>query len=403
MTAFLKQFEIGRPQIIAACLLLALFLQAMRAIYRADLSADEIQIIRDSIALNSHSPAAPAFSSRPLQPSDIPDSILLYRVVGLAYAGWNWFELHTAGAPDELSSSGIKTPTNSKAFDFILRCPFALFGVWLGGALWWVARRLFGNPGGYIALALFCFSPWVIAMSSRINAEIVAAWGLFGVVYTAIGVAHTLYAPPRSWPPRVLLLGAAFGFTFSAHFLSGFAGAVIAFAFMMYLAVGRCRAAIAVLAISLGIAALFLWACYGFSLHTWRSLAFGIGKLGWTHPEISLWVEVTARFAVINALILVFLVIASIYTIFAWPRARYFGNSAPWIVFASLGGLAWLTGGTRANPTLSNPMLWALPFVFLFVGGMSADWLESRRRRPALIALSVLLSVYAVVAVFSSP
>jgi len=366
MTAFLKQFEIGRPQIIAACLLLALLLQAMWAINRPDWGADEARIVRESIALQSHSPAAAALSSRPLQASDIPDSILLYRVVGAVYAGGNWFELRTTGHLD-----------TTQMFK-ILRFPFALFGVWLGGALWWVARRLFGNPGGYIALLLFCFSPSVVAMSSRINADVIAAWGLFGVVYTAIGVAHTLYAPPRSWPPRVLLLGAAFGFTFSAHFLAGFAGAVIAFAFMMYLAVGRCRAAIAVLAISLGIAALFLWACYGFSLHTWRSLAFGIGKLGWTHPEISLWVEVTARFAVINALILVFLVIASIYTIFALARARYFGNTAPWMVFASLGGLACLTGSTHANPSLL-----ALPSVCLFVGGMSADWLESRRRRPA--------------------
>jgi len=32
----------------------------------------------------------------------------------------------------------------------------------LGGSLWYVARRLYGNAGGYIALALYCFSPAMI-------------------------------------------------------------------------------------------------------------------------------------------------------------------------------------------------------------------------------------------------
>lgn len=408
MTALLKQFEIGRPQIIAACFLLALLLQAVRAIYRAPITADEFQIIRDSIALKTNLLPAPALSSRPRQPADIPDSIFVYRLVGLAYSTSNFFERHAfrpldptqkarmAGVHEELS--GITNPKNWKIFEFILRLPFALFGVWLGGALWWVSRRLFGNPGGYVALVLFCFSPWVIAMSSRINADVVAAWGLFGVIYTAIGVAHTLYAPPRSWPPRVLLLAAAFGFTFSAHLLAGLAGAILAFAFMMYLAVGRRRAAITVLAISLGIAALFLWASYGFSAGAWASLASGLGKLGWTHPEFMLHAAGTPSwFSALSNVIFLALEIASIYTLALWPRTRYFGNNAPWIVCIALAPLALLTGSTHADP-----WMWILPFIFLFVGGMSADWLESRRRRPALIALSVLLSVYAVASILSS-
>ena len=41
----------------------------------------------------------------------------------------------------------------------LLHSGFLLTGIFLGGALWWVTRRLYGNPGGFIALALYCFSP----------------------------------------------------------------------------------------------------------------------------------------------------------------------------------------------------------------------------------------------------
>ena len=33
------------------------------------------------------------------------------------------------------------------------RLPFVLIGLLVGGSLWYVARRLYGNAGGYVALA----------------------------------------------------------------------------------------------------------------------------------------------------------------------------------------------------------------------------------------------------------
>ena len=44
--------------------------------------------------------------------------------------------------------------------------------------MWYVARRLCGNPGGYVALALYCFSPALIQASARWHREpeIVAAF-----------------------------------------------------------------------------------------------------------------------------------------------------------------------------------------------------------------------------------
>jgi len=88
--------------------------------------------------------------------------------------------------------------------------PYLFFGVMLGGSLWYVARRLYGNAGGYIALLLYCFSPAMIVGVSGTQSlgEMGAVWGGFGAVWTAIAVAHTLYAPREVvlWNWRRILL-----------------------------------------------------------------------------------------------------------------------------------------------------------------------------------------------------
>src|SRR6266436_6213661 len=68
--------------------------------------------------------------------------------------------------------------------------PYLFFGVMLGGSLWYVARRLYGNAGGYIALLLYCFSPAMIVSVSGAQSlgEMCGVWGGFGAVWTAIAV-----------------------------------------------------------------------------------------------------------------------------------------------------------------------------------------------------------------------
>jgi len=91
------------------------------------------------------------------------------------------------------------------------RIPFLACGVFLGASLWYVARRLCGNTGGFVALTFYCFSPSFIQASAvwHTEPEIVAAWGAFGTIFTAIAVAHTLYAPREvvlwNWRRIVLL------------------------------------------------------------------------------------------------------------------------------------------------------------------------------------------------------
>ena len=119
---------------------------------------------------------------------------------------------------------------------YLLRLPFVLFAFWLGGGLWWVARRLFGNEGGALALALYVFCPAIIRYACSPNNEILALWGLYGLVYTAIGVAHAMQGPRRKWRPRILLLTFALGMTACAHLLAALIGFVAGAIFLFYLA-----------------------------------------------------------------------------------------------------------------------------------------------------------------------
>ena len=88
-------------------------------------------------------------------------------------------------------------PENIRALHWSAAVPYLGFGLLLGASLWYVARRLFGNAGGYVALALYCFSPGILRSCALWFAEpeAGAAWGAFGAIFTAIAVAHTLVRP----------------------------------------------------------------------------------------------------------------------------------------------------------------------------------------------------------------
>src|SRR5208283_348305 len=103
----------------------------------------------------------------------------------------------------------------------VIRLPFLLVGLFLGASLWYVARRLYGNIGGYIALGLYAFSPVMVGWSSQVGPGVVGAWGGFGLIFTSIAVAHTLYAPREvvlwNWR-RILLLGLSIAMCVGAQF-----------------------------------------------------------------------------------------------------------------------------------------------------------------------------------------
>jgi hypothetical protein len=230
---------------------------------------------------------------------------------------------------------------------------------------------LFDDAGGYVALALYCSSPAMVMISSNIGPEIILAWSGFGLIYTAIGVAHTLLAPPKKWTARILLLGLAIGFSLSAQLWS-FTVVLLALAFMIYLAPGRRREVFLVMGAASAI---------GIAVYTFFTVITGglwIPVRGILEPHLTRELFQVLNFAFAdgflrpNSYLFVALFLAALTAYGSWPRTRYFGNTAPLLTgFIVVLLFALVPGSYLWNATLG------LSFVFLFIGGIAADLLET--------------------------
>jgi hypothetical protein len=274
---------------------------------------------------------------------------------------------------------------------YLIHVPFVLFAVWLGGGLWWVARRLFGNEGGFFALALYCFCPEIVRLAVMPNNDVLAMWGLYGLVYTAIGVAHAMQGPRRKWRPRIALLTVALGLTAAAHILAALLGFTAALLFMLYLAETRRSYVMQILLISAigGLAILF--ASYGFRLAAFSYV--------FTGGSARLWFSLAGArsFAVspLNTPILIAAAVAIVLYL-STRRSRYFGNTAPLLMLLALTPLI-------TTQTVTAPWLWALPFLFTFLGGVFADTLETRYRKLFLTLTGAILAAQAMQCLIALP
>lgn len=366
----LRKFRFERPQRFAAALLLLLLGQCLWVSSRQVLSETDYQYARCGREMWEHPEALPGYFTTC---GNIHDGTLAYRAAGLPLT----LERILAGQASTTSTWEMRHEVS--AINFFLRLPFILAGLMLGACLWWVTRRLFGNLGGYVSLALYCFTPAVVRASTVPNNEILAALGFFATVYTAIGVAHALDGPRRKWRPRILLLTLALGFTAAAHIAAFLLALLFTVIFMAYVAEGR-RAYIPTLLIVWVLGALFLlFASYAFSpdafSYVFRSAA---GRM-WISLDAARWFfadPANSAFTIALA--------GSLALFAASRRSRYFGNTAPLLVGVPL--LFLVTTGVH-----SEPWLWALPFLITFVGGVFADALETRWRRVFLWATGVVL------------
>jgi hypothetical protein len=267
------------------------------------------------------------------------------------------------------------------AVKWSLRLPFVLFALWLGAGLWWVAKRLFGHLGGAFALALYVFCPAIVHYATRPNNEILALWGLYGLVYTSMGVAHALQGPPRKWKYRIILLTLALGLTAAAHVLAAMIGFTAGFLFCLYLAERR-RSYVAQIMIYAALGALAIV----FAFFSFRVTAFlyvftgGSGRFWFSADALRAFVTTPANAGILIAAAVALLLYLST------RRSRYFGNTAPLVMVAALGFL-------YSTQVITAPWLWALPFLFTFLGGVFADAFETRYRKLflALAAAIVLL------------
>jgi hypothetical protein len=282
-------------------------------------------------------------------------------------------------------------PVTLDSWRWILRAPFVGAGLLLGASLWYVARRLYGNPGGYIALLLYCFSPAMLANSSAVQPEIVGTWGAFGTVFTSIALAHTLYAPRTvvlwNWP-RVVILGISIALAIGARF-SLWPIVVLAFAFILYLVPGRRPAAVVVFAAAIAIATALLWANYFFHPTAfWTSLRSAewssFGAQGFlTDVAYRLFFSSLVR----NGPAVAAMLLIALLTYVAWRRPRYFGTTAPLIVTTAFIVAAF------AAPAVAGfrQMTFATPFLFVFTAGVFTDLLETRHSSLVLGILVGLL------------
>jgi hypothetical protein len=392
---------IGRPQFIAAGLLLVFLAQCAWLVNRnlrsGALEAREWFRIENGLRQwrgeappdtadpsDAHAEAGIAAPARVQDNGGVdPDrSELWYRIPTALVLGW----------PGKLQPESLST------WGWLTRAPYLVFGVLLGASLWYVARRLYGNAGGFIALTLFCFSPGMIRTTAVWFAEpeMGAAWGAFGAIFTGIAVAHTLYAPREvvlwNWR-RIVLLGISIALAVGSQF-SLWVLVVGALGFMLYLAPTRRGAVLVIWSAACLVALFLLLGAYGFRAGSFSNAVRHARWLDLTPRAYAmpgaLWQVLTQLGESSPALVLMLPIALVVFL--AWRRARYFGNIAPLMVGVLCLLLGW---GMPHYPGLGFQLV-AVPFLFVFVSGIAADLFETRHRIWVLATVVGLLSAYAV-------
>ncbi len=384
-------FTIGPAQRVAALLLLVLFGECLWKIAHQPLNSDDYRYARCGREMwERPSPLQGYFTTCGNLNGD---GTLAYRVAGFPLTAQRLALLSVdqfRKPEDRLYSGGSLNGSTWEArhelsyVKWLIRLPFVLFAVWLGGGLWWVARRLYGNEGGALALSLYVFCPAIVRYATTPNNEILALWGLYGLLYTAIGVAHALQGPRRKWRPRIALLTLALGLTATAHLLAAIVGFLAGAVFFWYLAERR-RAYVAQILIFSALGALVVvLASFSFRLWAFSYVFTGGAARFWfsLDPARSFLHQLT------NAPILVASAVALVVYVAA-KRSRYFGNTTPLLMVLALAPL-------YTTQVISAPWLWALPFLFTFIGGVFADVLESRQRKVFLLLSGATVAAQAV-------
>jgi hypothetical protein len=393
----LRRFRFNLPQRIAAALLAAFLFQGFWLISRQTLTDSDYQYARcGRETWEKPSPLAGYYTSC----GNIHDGILAYRLAGLPLTLnlllERGFDLFRSRENRVVQQQGSELSTWELRHQMthillLLRLPFLFAGCALGGCIWWVTRRLYGNLGGYTALALYCFSPAVLKACVSPNPDVLAALGVYGGVYTCIGVAHSMQGPARKWRPRIVLLTVIFGVAAAAHIAALPLAALLGLAAMLWIAEGRRSQALPVVLMAAVGALIFVFACYGFSLDATSYVFRSSAGLLWfsTDPARRFFSSLANGGVAVAAC-------AAVLLYLAVRKSRYFGNTLPLLCSAVL-FLLVMTGAP------GTPWLWALPFLLTFIGGVFADAYEGPRGRLALAAGAAIVLAQAALCVLSLP
>jgi hypothetical protein len=398
--ARLRRFHFNLPQRIAAVLLLAFLAQGFWLTAHQTLSDRDYQYARCGREMwEKPSPLAGYYTSC----GNIHDGVLAYRAAGLPLTlnllverGLDQFRKPEDRVIQSAGQSNAQISTWELRHQMphvllLMRLPFLFVGCVLGGALWWVTRRLFGNFGGYTALALYCFSPAILKACVIPNADILATLGIYAGVYTCIGVAHAMQGPRRKWRPRIVLLTLSFALAAASHIAALPVVAVLGLVVMLWIAEGRRSQILPIVLLASAGALVLVFACYGFSPDAFSYLFRSAAGFLWFSRD-----PAKHFFSSLPNAGIVIAAVASLFLYLGVGRSRYFGNTAP--LLCALVLFLLVTTGVPASP-----WLWAQPFLLTFTGGVFADAYESPRSRLALAAGGAIVLLQAVFCVLSLP
>jgi len=397
MRPYFTRERFGRSQFFAGLLLLAFFAQAIWLVH-SELRAAGLPDAQEAVRIGE---GWKQWHGRGMAAAPLldPDENAMRDPLATDSRGFDTEHsplLYLASAAPLLAWPRELTPDSSPYWRWLPRLPFLACGVFLGASLWYVARRLCGNTGGFVALTLYCFSPSLIQASAawHTDPEIVVAWGAFGAIFTAIAVAHTLYAPREvilwNWR-RIVLLGIALAIAVGSQF-SMIILVPMALGFLLYVAPVRQRAGLVIWAAACVLGFLLLFATYFFrpqefreALHhaefwgaTWRGFTF-----------LSVYRQILLQI-VRSCPALVLGLPVTLFTYALWQRTRYFGNTAPLLVAV----LFVIFAMAHPHGAGAGFLLAAIPFVFLFVSGVLADLLETSYRPIVLACTLAMLITY---------
>jgi hypothetical protein len=377
-TLFTRE-RFGRPQILAAGLLLVFLGQCLWLVAHSATPSevDTLDLFRAQEGLRQWRglaiaglPSDGRTESLTALPPEIEDnggydpnhSPLWYLLGALPLTGPEWWQ--TRAVP---------------YWGWLMRAPNIVFGLFLGASLWYVSHRLYGYAGGYIALGLYCFSPVILSSCALwgLRPEMAAAWGAFGAVFTAIAVAHTLYAPREVvlWNARrILLLGLSLALAIGSQF-SLLVLVPLTLVLMLYVGHLRRGAAFVIWLAGCGVAAVLLCGAYAFvpaaiAAGLRHAHFFGMTWQSFLMPRA--YLGAVAGIAK-SGLAVPIMVAAALAAYIAWRRARYFGNTLP----LGIGLLFLVLAMTMPHYPGLGFQLMALPFFFIFIAGVAADLLDS--------------------------
>jgi len=398
MRPYFTRERFGRPQFLAGLLLLCFLAQALWLVHAelhpalAPEGGEALRIgegwkqwhgrgLAAAPFLDSEIPAQALFHGSD-SGFDTEHSPLLYLLSAAPLLAW----------PQDFGSD------SAAYWRWLPRIPFLACGLFLGASLWYVARRLCGNTGGFVALTFYCFSPSLIQASAvwHTEPEIVAAWGAFGTIFTAIAVAHTLYAPREvvlwNWR-RIVLLGVSLAIAVGSQF-SLIVLLPMALGFLLYVAPVRRQAGLVIWIAACLVGFVLLFSVYFFHSHAFaesmRHAEFwGATWRGFTVPGV--YKQVAVRIGRACPALVLGLPVALV-TYVAWPRMRYFGNTAPLLVAV----LFLALGMAHPDSDAAGFLLAAIPFLFIFVSGVLADLLETSYRPLVGACIVGLMAAYVI-------